>query len=144
LHEFYGIELVPAEPGEPARRAICVDGQPCDADGQVNDRCVFPIGFCLNVDDPRFPMCETVNPIVSFEASAKPFSAAVAVARETAAAALPIPAPNCFYSDGVTVPVINGASGKRSGKGQVSALARSSDGRTDRDQAILVCAPAGV
>ena len=41
------------------------------------------------------------------------------------------------------VVVIIGPSGKRSGKGQVSAKAITSDGRKDSDRATLVCAPAG-
>lgn len=143
LNEFYGIELVPAEPGDAARNAICVDGEACDADGTVNDRCVFPIGFCVNVDDPRFPECETNNPIGAFAVSATPFSAAVAVAAQAASAALPILGPSCFYSDGVTVPVRTSPQGKRSGKARVSAKASSNDGRIDADVATLVCKPAG-
>ena len=143
LVELYGIELVPKAPGRPARQAICVDGEACDADGEANDRCLFPVGFCVNVDDPSLPDCNSANPIVAFEASAKPFSASVADTQASAATELPLASSSCLYSDGVTVPVKVRPNGKRGGKATVYASAESSDGRTDRDRVTLVCEPAG-
>jgi hypothetical protein len=32
----------------PGRRWVCTDGDPCDADGEVNGQCVFPVAVCAN------------------------------------------------------------------------------------------------
>jgi hypothetical protein len=40
--------------GHPHRRQACTDGDTlCDADGAVNGECVFEVGVCFNVLDPR-------------------------------------------------------------------------------------------
>src|SRR5262249_5388491 len=56
LQETYGLHVVDGT-------AECTDGAPCDADGVKNDACLFPVGFCLNVDDPNLSSCDTSSNI---------------------------------------------------------------------------------
>lgn len=145
LHELYGIELVPAAPGRKPTQAICVDGDPCDADGQANGQCLFPIGSCLNVQDVRFQQCDRGADIVSFTATARPDNASVRGLEAAVSAALPLPGNTaaCFFSDGVVVPIRTTARGvNKSGKAKVAVAVRNSTGKTDRDSFNLVCAPA--
>ena len=85
MSELYGLELVPAKPGKPAKSAICVDGAPCDADGTVNDVCVFPVGVCVNVDDTRFPDCDSADVATFSVVKSKPESAALTALASTIA-----------------------------------------------------------
>jgi len=142
LTEFYGLELVAAAPGDPPKKAICVDGAACDADGEQNDRCTFPVGFCLNVADPDLSGCSTGSSISSFAVATKPFSAAIAAANSAIQAALPAAGPACFFSDGIVVPVKVSAAGKRAGKGKIKVESEAADGRKDADSVSLVCEPA--
>ena len=43
----------------------------------MNDRCVFPVGFCINVDDPRVSACAPGAEIRGARVTTAPFSAAV-------------------------------------------------------------------
>lgn len=140
LHELYGVRLVAPAPGKPATKAICTDGDACDADGVENDRCVFPIGFCLGVADPNFPECNAAA-IDSFAASVKPNPLDAGSAVAAVQAALPLSGPSCFFSDGVTVPVKVTASGKKAGSGKVTVKA-SAGADVDTDNLSLVCNPA--
>lgn len=142
LNEFYGLALVPASPGGPAKKAICVDGAACDADGEQNDRCTFPVGFCLNVSDPDLSNCSTASPVNSFGIATKPFSAAVVTTGAAIQAALPVAGPACFYSDGIVIPVKISPAGKRAGKGKIKVTASAADGRKDADTVSVVCEPA--
>ncbi len=142
LHEFYGVELVPPAPGKPPRDAICQDGAPCDADGVANDRCLFPLGFCLNAPDPNLPDC-AADTIAAFEARAT--AAQALVVTETmrrVGAQLPLNGPACFFTDGVPVPVRATAEGKKKGVAAVRVRAATQSGRADRDAVRLVCNPA--
>ncbi len=48
----------------PSKNQRCVDGDPtCDADGLVNDQCVFQVAVCLLVDDPLLPDCTLELPV---------------------------------------------------------------------------------
>lgn len=141
VHEFYGLELVPPAPNRPATQARCVDGDPCDSDGKVNDRCVFPAGFCLNVEDPRFPDC-TPSTVSAFTASAKPDPLVIASALASASASLPLSGPACFFSDGITVPVRITGGGKKHGVGKLKVKAETPGGDVDSDVVTLVCLPA--
>ena len=142
LHEFYGIRLVAENPGDPPKKAICVDGAACDADGEVNDRCVFPVGSCFNVTDPRLPECTPSAEIVSVETSAgRDFSAFDSV-NEAIDGALPISAASCFFSDGVVVPVTVKKDGSRkAGKGKVAVSVVDAQDRKDKDVIGLLCQP---
>jgi len=140
LNEFYGAKLVAAAPGKAAKKAICTDGDDCDADGVKDDRCVFPIGFCLDVPDPAFPACSG-GTIESYTVLAKPNPLDVAAANSALQAALPVSAPACFYTNGVTVPVQIVKSGKKAGKGKVSVKAKAGTS-VDKDSLSLVCNPA--
>lgn len=145
LHELYGIELVAASPGRPAKKAICVDGAACDADGKVNDECLFPVGVCLNVFDLRFPECTANSDLTSFALTATPASAAIRALAADVAAALPIPAatPACRFSDGLAVPLrVAGDGAKKAGKAKVAVAVANAAGERDRDTFGLVCEPA--
>ena len=145
LHELYGIALVAPALDRPAKKAICVDGAPCDADGRINDECLFPVGSCLNVFDPNFLECDTSTAITEFAVSSRPHSPAIQTMAANVAAALPIAGatPSCFFSDGVTVPLrVSGSGVKKAGKAKVTVAASNAAGKRDRDTFSLVCEPA--
>jgi len=133
LHEAYGLELVDGT-------AVCTDGAACDADGTVNDACLFPIGFCLNVADPDFSDCNAGH-LVAVTISASPVSAAIAATSAKVISALPITTSNCFFSDGYYVPVKITGTGKKTGKGKVKVKATAADGRKDTDTLKMECEP---
>lgn len=136
LHEAYGLQLVDGE-------AVCTDGAPCDGDGAVNDSCLFPAGFCLNVDDPDLGACDTSSAIVEASIVAKPASAAIAAAAAQLASVLPLSGSSCFFSDGYYVPVkITGSGTKKDGKAKLKVKVEAADGRKDADTLKLVCKPA--
>jgi len=145
---FYGLELVPKKPGKPAKHAICVDGTPCDADGVVNDECLFPVGFCLNVVDaanPALAGCSSGGVDVFELKKTKPESGALGALAVEIQADAPISDTTCYFSDGIVVPVKIASSGKKKdGKGLVKTKVTSSDGKPlkDADTAKLVCRPA--
>lgn len=136
LHEAYGLDLVDGQ-------ADCTDGAACDSDGVVNDACVFPVGFCLNVDDPNLAACDNSSNVTEVAISAKPASAAITAAAAQVSGALPLTGSSCFFSDGYYVPVkIVGAGTKKEGKGKLKIKATAADGRKDSDTLKLVCHPA--
>ncbi len=136
LNEVYGLDVSDSV-------ATCVDGSACDADGKVNDSCLFPIGFCLNVDDPVLSACTPATQVTDIDLSSKPASAAISAVAARIAGALPVGAASCFFSDGLAVPVkITGSGGKKAGKGKIKVHATADDGRKDADSIKLVCQPA--
>ena len=142
--ELYGAQLVAKKPGKKAKQAICVDGAACDADGIVNDSCTFPIGFCVNVADPRLPNC--VSPgIDAFQLKkVKPASASLSGVATALQAAAPIADPTCVFSDGVVVPVRVKPNGKKKAfKGLIKTKVTSSGAKPfkDTDKLKLVCMP---
>jgi len=141
LHEFYGLALAPGKPGAAAKKAICVDGAPCDADGQVNGSCLFPVGFCFNVPDPNFPECAAAI-ISDVEISSKPPSAAIGAAAARVASALPLTGPSCIFSDGVAVPLKTTSAGQKNGQASVRVTATTMGSDADKDSVLLVCEPA--
>jgi len=136
LQEAYGLQLVD-DAGD------CTDGAACDADGVANDACVFPVGVCLNVDDPDFTACSTASNVTEVTVAATPASAALAAAAAQIDAALPLTGSSCFFSDGYWVPVkITGSGDKKDGKGKLKVTTVAADGRKDTDTYRLVCHPA--
>ncbi|HYD50321.1 MAG TPA: hypothetical protein VEB21_18330 [Terriglobales bacterium] len=143
LHEFYGIELVAEAPGDEPKKAICTDGAACDSDGAVNDRCVFAVGSCFNVNDARLPECVVSAELVAVEANPGKDRRAFDDYQESVATALPILAPTCVFTDGVVVPVIVKNNGeKKDGKAKIAVAVANSLGKKDKDSASLVCRPA--
>ncbi len=144
IAEIYGAELVAAKPGKPAKAAICTDGAACDADRTVNERCLFPIGFCLDVTDPSLPDCDPAG-VAGFEVKkVKPASAAIETVAAAIAGALPVASATCAFSDGVEVPVKVGRRGAlKPGKGLVKVKATSADAKPsqDTDTVRLLCLP---
>jgi hypothetical protein len=139
LQEFYGLELT----GTSGKEAACTDGSACDSDGTVNDVCLFPVGFCFNVEDPDFTDCDAGSDLTSVEISSKPLSLAVKATADRLAAALPLSGSACFFSDGYAVPVkIAGSGDKLAGKATLKVKSEADDGRKDSDVVKLVCAPA--
>jgi hypothetical protein len=145
MSELYGVELVPLAPEKPAKHAVCVDGAPCDADGVANDVCVFPLGVCLNVVDPRFPDCASADVAALVVKKSKPVSmeiAALAAAIQTDA---PLVNELCYFADGgMQVPVKITRKGERKdGKGMLKMQAVGSGAKpvTDTDAIKLICRP---
>jgi hypothetical protein len=135
LHEAYGLQIVDGD-------AVCTDGAACDADATVNDACVFPVGFCLNVDDPDLAGCDNGSNVAEVSIVAKPASAAIAAVAAQVGAALPLTGSSCFFSDGYYVPVkITGSGTKKDGKGKLKVQVTAADGRKDSDTFKLVCHP---
>jgi hypothetical protein len=135
LHEAYGLQVVDGT-------ATCTDGAACDSDGTVNDACLFPVGFCLNIADPNLTDCSTGSNVTEIAISAKPDSAAITTAAAQIGAALPLSGPSCFFSDGVRIPVKIAGATKKDGKGKLKVKATAADGRKDSDTYKLVCHPA--
>jgi hypothetical protein len=144
IAEFYGVELVPAKPGKPAKLAICVDGAACDADGLANGSCLFPVGLCLAVSDPALPECSTEG-VATFELKKViPESAAMDTLASAIVASLPMSSATCAFSDGVEVPLGTTRSGApKAGKGLIKIAATSADAPpiTDSDTVRLRCLP---
>lgn len=143
--ELYGLRLVAPAEGKPARSAICVDGDACDADGAADGGCTFPLGLCLNVDDERLAGC-AASSVASVEVlAAKPASASLDALLASIEAAAPVAESTCFFSDGVRVPVRTLSNGQvRAGKGVLKLRATTTDARPLRDTDVvrLVCEPA--
>ena len=135
LHEAYGLNVVDGT-------ATCTDGAACDSDGVVNDSCLFPVGFCLNVDDANFSDCDTGSNITEVVIAAKPDSTAITAAAAKLSAALPLTGTSCFFSDGLRVSVKIAGTSKKDGKAKVKVKATAADGRKDSDSFKLVCHPA--
>ncbi len=134
--EVYGLD-----PGT-SRDAICVDGAPCDADGKVNDTCLFPVGICLNIDDADFTDCAPASPVVSASVGTAPFSASAQAMAAELTAALPEADATCAFSDGIAVPVRNTQQGKMPGLTRFRLDAVLGTGEKDVDRFRLVCEPA--
>ncbi len=134
VHEFYGLAL-------DGRAAACTDGAPCDADGEVNDTCLFPVGFCFNVADPDFPACAVSEDVTTVRLSAQPSSAALDAAVAGVTGALPLRGTTCAFSDGYALPVKIGKRGKRGAQAVLTVESRTGDGRTDSDVIRLICRP---
>ncbi|GIW41809.1 MAG: hypothetical protein KatS3mg076_2386 [Candidatus Binatia bacterium] len=142
LHEFYGVALAPLAPGKPPKHAVCTDGDLCDADGKADDRCLFPLGFCLLVDDPALPECSVSTAVEDVALRVSPNLPTARATSERVSAALPLSASRCFFTDGIEVPVRVKKSGeKKPGGGKVRVAVRAADGRRDRDALRLVCLP---
>lgn len=143
--EVYGIELVAKSPGMAARAAICTDGAACDADGQADGACTFPLGVCINVDDASLADC-TAGELASVELlSAKPASASLQAMVDDLSASLPSSESTCVFSDGVVVPLRVSSSGAtRTGKATVKlrGVTGGASPKKDTDVVRLVCEPA--
>ncbi|MGD9763764.1 MAG: hypothetical protein AB7V27_08635 [Candidatus Binatia bacterium] len=135
VHELYGVRVTRGA-------ARCVDGAACDADGQINDSCLFPVGFCFNVEDPAFPECATGEDITAVRVSSQPRHPALEAAAAAIGAALPIRDTTCVFSDGQTVPVSITKRGKRNGQALVTVRSETVGGRRDSDVVRLICQPA--
>jgi hypothetical protein len=136
LHEAYGLQMADGV-------AACTDGAPCDNDGKINGACLFPVGFCFNVADPKFPACSSIVDITAVRLTASPASAAIAAASAQLAAALPLSVSSCFFTDGYLLPVKTTSTGaKKDAKATLKVTATAADGRKDRDRVKLVCRPA--
>lgn len=141
--EFYGIRLVPRKPGAAARHAICSDGAACDADGKINDSCLFPFGVCINVVDSRLPGCAPQG-VAALSVKMKPESPAMDALVADIASVLPAHQERCFLGDGVSVPLKITRSGKRrKGKARIRIgfFSDSSPSKKDVDKVKLQCVP---
>jgi hypothetical protein len=158
LLEVYGVELAIVKDDVPTKRAVCVDGDPCDADN-LPGQCTFPLGVCLNVPDPRLANCSAIGTTYFELQEAKPEHAELAELETritTAIANSPgdpplLAGPQCFFSDGVEVPVRVTRSGAvRAGKQKVKFQSKAlipkgerTTRQTELDTVKLVCEPAG-
>jgi len=143
VSELYGVELATNTKGKVLKKAICHDGATCDADGRTNGVCIFPLGVCLNVTDDRVPRCFSDS--ANFFELKKPKSDAPALSTLAASviAALPVEDAQCFFSNGVPVPVRITKHGAKAGKLAVKFKTKSDSPleQTDIDGVKLVCEP---
>lgn len=120
--------------GKPKTRWSCVDGDPsCDRDGIANGACVFWVGACLSVVDPRAPKC-TPLAIDAVTVSSKQLPAHAAAIQSAAAAILPTAGAAC--SQTTIVPVT--ADGKSR---KLTFDASAAGTRRDADTLTLRCRP---
>lgn len=136
--EFYGVELVPKNEGDPARAAICVDGAACDADGVVDGGCTFPLALCLNVHDPRLPGCTPSSVEKVKLVRGLPEGAGAEEMVGEVDSVLPTAESVCVFSDGIRVELRDG--GTRRAKGRVKVRTVSGD-ISDIDSVRLICEP---
>jgi hypothetical protein len=134
--EVYGLDR------NTARDAICVDGAPCDADGKVNDTCVFPLGICINIDDADILDCAPTAAVASASVTTNPFSASAQAMVAELTAALPEADATCAFSDGIAVPVRNTQQGKMRGLNRLRLEVVLDTGQKDTDRFRLICEPA--
>lgn len=120
--------------GKPKPRWSCVDGDAtCDRDGVANGACVFWVGTCLSIVDPRAPKCTPV-PIDSVTVSSKQLPAHAAAIGAAASDELPTTGPTC--SQTTIVPVT------ADGKSRKLVFDVSGGGkRRDKDTLTLRCRP---
>lgn len=120
--------------GKPKPRWSCVDGDlTCDRDGVANGTCVFWVGTCFSIVDPRAPKCTPV-PIDSVTVSSKQLPAHAAAIGAAAVAELPTVGPAC--SQTTIVPVT------ADGKSRKLVFDVSGGGtRRDKDTLTLRCRP---
>lgn len=120
--------------GKPKPRWSCIDGDPtCDRDGVANGACVFWVGACFSIADPRAPKCMPV-PIDSVAVSSKQLPAHAAAIGAAASAELPTVGPTC--SQTTIVPVT------ADGKSRKLVFDVSGGGkRRDKDTLTLRCRP---
>jgi hypothetical protein len=144
--EFYGVELVPSSEGRPARSAICVDGEECDADGAADGACTYSLGLCFNVTDSRLPDCTPtgIASVTLVRENPEGMGASALVA--DAAGAVPVGSPTCLYGEGVRLPLREGSEPgqyrRSKGRVQIRATTTGSPSATDTDAIRLECQPA--
>jgi hypothetical protein len=141
--EFYGLELSVNSHDKTTKRAICTDGAACDADGEEDGKCTFRFGVCLNVTDPRVPNCLSEATVDFSLRKAKPDNTAVTALVTAIQDALPVAGPQCFFSDGVEVPLRVTSKGLKSAT-QVIKIRSDSEvpfKSKDSDVVNLVCDP---
>ncbi len=132
--ESFGGAPVRSSSGKPKNRWECTDGDPaCDRDGAANGACVFWVGACMAVADPRVPKCAPVG-IDVVTVTSKHLPAAAAAIASAVSAALPATGPTC--SGTTIVPVT------ADGKGRTFVFDASWAGkRRDKDVLSLRCRP---
>jgi hypothetical protein len=145
LLEFYGVDFEPFELNQRVDIAECVDGDPsCDADGIVNDECVFPVGFCVGVKDNRYRRCAPLE-VAEIELLSEGREELLEpLARAQAALPIEPGIGRCFVSEGVTVPLKITKRGIRRPQRlavRMRVLAAPPSMRTDRDEMRLGCLP---
>lgn len=144
LLEFYGVHFREPKLNQRIDIAECHDGDPtCDADGVVNDACIFPVGFCVDVEDTRYRSCSPIDIIDLHLEEKKPLGhLAEAVGR--ARNALPITGPTCFHSDGIRIRLKVKRSGERRARSKVVRMDVRADPpkqRIDNDEFRMRCLP---
>jgi hypothetical protein len=120
--------------GRPKKRWSCTDGDPtCDRDGVANGSCVFWVGACVSLLDPRLPKC-TPLPIDSVTVSSKRIPASAAAIQTAASAMLPSTGPSCSGTSIVPVTA--------DGKSRTLVFEAVGAGkRLDKDTLTLRCRP---
>lgn len=101
------VDYVAVRGGRGRPRLRCADGDPCDADGEVDDRCAFSVSVCLNNTDPNLALCAPSG-VSGFEVKQKrsasdPERAALQAAVE--GLGLPTAEAVCSEAVSLTVPV---------------------------------------
>ncbi len=120
--------------GKPKNRWACIDGDPaCDRDGVANGTCVFWVGGCVSIVDPRAPKC-TPMPVDGVTVSSKQLPAHASAIAAAMSDLLPSAEPAC--SQTTIVPVT------ADGKSRKIVFDASGGGkRRDKDTLTLRCRP---
>ncbi len=132
--ESFGGAPTRSSSGKPKTRWTCTDGDPtCDRDGLANGACVFWVGACFSIADPRAPKCTPVA-IDAVAVTSKRLPAAATAIGAAATAALPSTGPTC---SGTTVVPVTADGKSRTIVFDVSAAGK----RRDKDTLTLQCRP---
>jgi hypothetical protein len=122
--------------GKPRTTWSCRDGDPtCDRDGLANGTCVFWVGTCVSIIDPRVSKCTAgPSPIDAVAVTSKRLPAAAADIAAAASAMLPNNGQTCSQTSVVAVTA--------DGKNRTIVFDASRAGkRLDKDTLKLRCRP---
>jgi len=130
--EAFGGAPTRSSSGKPKKSWSCIDGDPtCDRDGVANGACVFWVGACFSIVDPRAPKCTPVA-IDSVTVTSKRLPGSAAEITAAASTALPSTGPTC---SGTTIVPVTADGKSRTIVFDVSAAGK----RRDKDTLTLRC-----
>lgn len=122
--------------GIPSMKTSCVDGTPCDLDGQINGTCTFELHGCINATiagSPCTPGTLDAPPTV------KPLASPVGQTLAASLADLELASSACAEQE-IVVPLEVGLAGLKRGSARLTITA-ASGGKRDKDRLRLDCEP---
>jgi len=135
----------------PSGKQSCVDGAPCDADGEADGICSFSMRLTLNTSDERLPEC-TSNQVTAYtlvkpseaDGAKRPEDEANRVGMLNALAGLGVlPIVGAVYTEEfqIRVPLKHGRRGIGKGSKTLKLIAQGENGAADKNKLKLTCYP---